>query len=188
MFNKSWSTFPSPSLIKHRLIQIGQQLINFFTLLFRRQSTRSVVLLFTDGQSNRNSAQTKERTKELRATGAEVFTVSLDKEIDLEELYSVATSFQHVIQVIIHLLMSVCVACTICFRIKISLVLVRKKYPAASEVFSFGSILSVYQEWKCSWCYDNDNLLDLSAHDSHSISVICKVMYLIKSDVHVYGN
>ena len=60
-----------------------------------------MVLLFTDGQSNRNSAQTKERAKELRATGAEVFTVSLDKEIDIEELYSIATSFQHVIQVII---------------------------------------------------------------------------------------
>ena len=85
-----------------------------------------MVLLFTDGQSNRNSAQTKERAKELRATGAEVFTVSLDKEIDLEELYSIATSFQHVIQVIIHLLMSVCVVCTKCFRIKISQALVRK--------------------------------------------------------------
>ena len=77
-----------------------------------------MVLLFTDGQSNRNSAQTKERAKELRATGAEVFTVSLDKEIDLEELYSIATSFQHVIQVIIHLPMPVCIAYTKCFGIK----------------------------------------------------------------------
>ena len=67
---------------------------------WRRQSTRSVVLLFTDGQSNRNSAQTKQRALELKSIGAEIFTVSLDKEIDLEELNSIATSFQHVIQVI----------------------------------------------------------------------------------------
>ena len=56
-----------------------------------------VMLLFTDGLSNREEHLTRQMAKELKETGIEMFTVSLTKDIDEEELRLIASSSQHVI-------------------------------------------------------------------------------------------
>lgn len=68
----------------------------------RRQSARSVVVVFTDGVSTRGDpALTPLRARELREqAGAEIFVVSLDThDKDAEALNAIATNARHVLQV-----------------------------------------------------------------------------------------
>ncbi len=56
-----------------------------------------VMLLFTDGLSNRESHLTLQMASDLKQIGIEMFTVSLTEDIDEEELRLIASSSQHVI-------------------------------------------------------------------------------------------
>ncbi len=56
------------------------------------------MLLFTDGLSNRDADKTPVLAEDLKASGVEVFTVSLDSDIDLEELHAIASSPLHAIR------------------------------------------------------------------------------------------